>query len=171
VTDPSDPGDPGLRPFPMATPNSPFPPLGQGMSLAGHVETPTDWNPQADAHDPGIREHALVTLGRFAFPPAPAPDDEGMAARDRRWTTRAIVFATVLMLVFNAVSIQNWSRQQPPGWVTSTVQQLGDVWAAQVMQLGADRPRQAFRDVWSSFQHTDFQGRDQPGRRLAEPYR
>jgi hypothetical protein len=49
---------------------------------------------------------------------------------------------TVFLLVFNAASILNWSRQQAPGWVSSTVQQLSEVWVAQIAQLGADQPRQ-----------------------------
>ena len=130
-------------------------------------DPPSDWNAGADAHDLSVgnetaRRNALLALGRFAFPPGPPPDDEGVAARDRRWTTRAIVFATLLMLVFNAASIQNWSRQQPPGWITSTVQQLGDVWSAQLTQLGADRPRQIVRDAWTRFQSVGFDGRERP---------
>ena len=133
----------------------------------GAADPPSDWNAGADAHDLSVghetaRPNALLALGRFAFPPGPPPDDEGVAARDRRWTTRAIAFATLLMLVFNAASIQNWSRQQPPGWVTSTVQQLGDVWSAQLTQLGADRPRQAVMDAWVSFQRLGFDGRMRP---------
>ncbi|WP_271144647.1 hypothetical protein [Brevundimonas sp. NIBR10] len=167
MTDPTDPEEPG--PFPTAIPASPFPPRGQEMAPAQGAggDLPSDWNAGADAHDLSVGHemaprNALVALGRFAFPPGPPPDDEGVAARDRRWTTRAIAFATLLMLVFNAASIQNWSRQQPPGWITSTVQQLGDVWSAQLTQLGADRPRQAVRDAWVSFQRLGFDGRKRP---------
>lgn len=163
MTDPTDPHDPELGPFPTAIPASPFPPLGQEAV----VDPPSDWNAAANAHDLSVGHEAppqnpLVALGRFAFPPSTAPDEDGIAARDRRWTSQAIVFATVLMLIFNAASIQNWSRQQPPGWVTTTVQQLGDVWAAQVAQLGADRPRQVVRDAWTRFQSLGFDGRSHP---------
>jgi hypothetical protein len=171
VTDPTDPTDPLYPepgPFPTSIPASPFPPLGQEMVPPEVVpaDPPSDWNEGADAHDLAVGHeapaHPLIALGRFAFPPAPAPDEDGIAARDRRWTSRSIVVATVLMLVFNAASIQNWSRQQAPGWVTSTVQQLGDVWAAQLTQLGADRPRQTVWDAWTRFQSLGFDGRDHP---------
>ncbi|CAN5412181.1 hypothetical protein BH09PSE1_BH09PSE1_15160 [soil metagenome] len=156
-TDPTDPHDPEPAPFPTEIPASAFPP----------ADPPSDWNASADAHDLSVGrqtapKNALLALGRFAFPPASAPDEEGIAARDRRWTSRAILITTALMLVFNAASIQNWSRQQPPGWVTSTVQQLGDVWAAQLTQLGADRPRQAIRDAWTRFQSLGFDGGRHP---------
>lgn len=69
-----------------------------------------------------------------------------------------ILLVTVFLLVFNAASIQNWSRQQAPGWVTSTVQQLSDVWVAQIAQLGADQPRQAVRDAYEGLHALRFPG-------------
>lgn len=153
----SDEPEQPLDPFPTAIPTaSPFPPLEN--------EPVTDWVEQADAHDLPTRENKLVALGRFAFPPAPPLDDEGVAARDRRWTSRTIVFLAVFMLIFNAASIQNWSRQQAPGWVTSTVQQLSDVWSAQLSQLGADQPRHAIRTAYDNARAARF-----PGQELARP--
>ena len=151
--DRDDPEGP-LGPFPTATPVSPFPPL-EGETPA---DPPGDWIETADAHDLPTRESKLLALGRFAFPPAPPPDEEGVAARDRRWTSRAIGVAALFLLVFNAVSIQNWSRQQAPGWVTATVQQIADVWVAQIAQLGADQPRQGLRDAYESARDQRFIG-------------
>lgn len=149
----SDEPEQPLDPFPTAIPTaSPFPPLEN--------EPVTDWVEQADAHDLPTRENKLVALGRFAFPPAPPLDDEGVAARDRRWTSRTIVFLAVFMLIFNAASIQNWSRQQAPGWVTSTVQQLSDVWSAQLSQLGADQPRHAIRTAYDNARAARFPGQE-----------
>lgn len=147
----SDEPEKPLDPFPTAYPAaSPFPPL--------EGEPVTDWVQQADAHDLPTRENTLVALGRFAFPPAPPLDDEGVAARDRRWTSRTVVYLTLFMLIFNAASIQNWSRQQAPGWVTSTVQQLSDVWSTQLTQLGADQPRQAVRTTYDTARAARFPG-------------
>lgn len=149
-----DPEEP-IDPFPSAPTVSPFPPL-EGE------EPQADWIEAADAHDLPTRDNALVALGRFAFPPAPPLDDEGVAARDRRWTSRVIVFVAALMLIFNGASVQNWSRRQAPGWVTGTVQQLSDVWSAQLAQLGADRPRQAIRDGWETLRAQRFNGQPPP---------
>jgi len=160
---PDDPETP-LEPFPVVDSLSPFPPL-EGERAEPYLEAPgadpeSDWIETADAHDLPTAEAAptvnplianpLVALGRFAFPPGPPPDDEGVAARDRRWASRAIVIAGVFLLIFNAVSIQNWSRQQAPGWVTTTVRRLADVWVEQMSQLGADQPRQAVRDGYET---------------------
>lgn len=162
---PDDPEEPG--PFPTSFPPSPFPPL-EGELSAHPADPPSDWNRTADAHDLSVaheatRQNALIALGRFAFPPEPYLDDEGVAARDRRWTSRAIVFAAVFLLIFNAVSIQNWSRQQAPGWVTSTVQQLADVWGAQIAQLGADQPRQGMRETYEHMRAQRFPGQAPDG--------
>lgn len=148
----SDEPEQPLDPFPTASGPSPFPPL--------EGEPVTDWAEQADAHDLPTRENKLVALGRFAFPPAPPLDDEGVAARDRRWTSRTVAFVTVFMLIFNSASIQNWSRQQAPGWVTSTVQQLSDVWSTQLTQLGADQPRQAVRTAYDNARDARFPGQE-----------
>jgi len=171
--DPDDLDAIPLAPFPTAIPASPFPPRQGETPVPGppgqpvDADPPSDWIERADAHDLSVshktqRENALIALGRFAFPPEPAPGDDEMAARDRRWTSRIIAVATVFLLVFNAASIQNWSRQQPPGWVTATVQQLSDVWSAQLMQLGADQPRQTVRDAYHALTEARFGGPPTP---------
>lgn len=147
---PEDPETP-LAPFPVAPVASPFPPLEGEQATVSDGQS-GDRIAKADPHDlPTTAEGVvgpLVALGRFAFPPGPLPDDEGVAARDRRWASRSIVIAGAFLLLFNAVSIQNWSRQQAPGWVTTTVSRLADVWVEQIAQLGADQPRQAVRDAY-----------------------
>ena len=139
------------RPFPAHSGESPFPPLEAG-------DPPSDWMEAANAHDLPTRDNALVVLGRFAFPPAPPLDDEGIAARDRRWTSWAMLTAVVFLLVFNAVSPLNWSRQQPAGWVPDTVRQLSEVWVDQLAVFGVDQPRQGTRDLWQAAREARFIG-------------
>ncbi len=159
--DPNDPDAP-LEPFPanfsVAPTTSPFPPL----EPAAPADPPSDWNQGADAHDLPTRENRLVALGRFAFPPAEPLDDEGEAARARRWTSQAIAVAVVFLLIFNAGSLQNWSRQQPPGWTQATVEQLSDVWSERLALLGADQPGRGVREAWRAFQDWRFPGQDAP---------
>lgn len=150
-----------LEPFPVHRPDSPFPPLYESLPAPSQEpppDPPSDWIQSADAHDLPTRENTLVALGRFAFPPAPPLDDEGVAARDRRWTSRAIVVTTAFLLVFNAVSPLNWSRQQPPGWVRDTVQALSEVWVSQLAVFGVDKPRQGVRDAWTAARDARFVG-------------
>ena len=156
-----------LGPFPVANTVSPFPPLvgerAEPYLDSAAADPASDWIETADPHDLPTAEPAaiaaltpLIALGRFAFPPGPPPDDEDVAARDRRWASRTIVIAGAFLLIFNAVSIQNWSRQQAPGWVTTTVRRLADVWVEQTSQLGADQPRQALRDRYEAGRDADW---------------
>ncbi len=154
----SDDRDPPVDPFPARPEGSPFPPLGPEYGGALEPEPATDWNQQADAHDLATRGGRLAAIGRFAFPPEPPIDDEGLAARDRRWASRVIVFAALFLAVFNAPSMQNWARQQAPGWATTTVERLADVWAEQIALLGADRPKQAVHDATRALQDQRFVG-------------
>ena len=159
MNDERDPPEIPLEPFPVHRQESPFPPLNEtGIRNAG--DPPSDWNQAADAHDLPTRENRLAALGRFAFPPAPPLDDEGVAARDLRWTSRTIVIVAVFMLVFNAVSPLNWSRQQAPGWVQGTVQQMSEVWVGQLAVFGVDMPRQGVREAWMAARDVRFVGQE-----------
>lgn len=187
MTDEKDKNEKGgvpLEPFPTHRPESPFPPLYESLPEPRPApppepevvlppvtnpnvppDPPSDWIQSADAHDLAVthaptRENALVALGRFAFPPGPPPDDEGLAARDRRWTTRAILTATAFLLVFNAVSPLNWSRQQVPGWLPQTVERLSTVWVEQLSLMRADDPRQGLRDLWNAVRDARFIGQE-----------
>lgn len=148
-----------LEPFPTHRPESPFPPLYESLP-ATPADPPSDWIQTADAHDLPTRESRLATLGRFAFPPAPPLDDEGVAARDMRWTSRTLVIATAFLLVFNAVSPLNWSHQQAPGWVSETVEKVSEAWVGQLALLGVDMPRQGLRDAWFAARDARFTGQD-----------
>jgi len=155
MSEPRNPNDPfpPLEPF-HPPPENPFPPLDVGS------DPPSDWIQSADAHDLPTRENRLAALGRFAFPPPPPLDEEGVAARAQRWAAQVVVFVTALMLVFNIHAVQNWARQQPPGWITATVQQLADVWAARLTLLGADQPREGVRDLYQRARDQRFVGQD-----------
>ena len=152
MSDPTDPVDP----FPTQShpPVSPFPPLEEPVS----ADPPSDWIDGANAHDLPTRENALVALGRFAFPPAPALDEEGEASRARRWTSQTVLVACVFLMIFNAGSVQNWARQQPPGWGQSTVDKLATVWVDQLALLGANLPVDGLRDAWRDAQAVQFDG-------------
>lgn len=167
-----------VDPFPALGPNDPFPPIRRsGSVFPPHPEDPqltapapdieaepaADWIAAADPHDLPVQDHPapahpIVALSRFAFPPEPPLDDEAEAARDRRWTSRAVLTAAVFLALFNIASVQNWVRTQPPGWVSQTVGGLADVWAAQMSQLGADQPGAAVRQAWNEARDSRFQG-------------
>lgn len=159
MTDERDPPEIPLEPFPVHRPESPFPPLYESLP-PGPRDPHSDWIQTADAHDLPTRENRLAALGRFAFPPAPPLDDEGVAARDRRWTSRTIFVVAAFLLVFNAVSPLNWSRQQAPGWLPTTVQQISEVWVTQLAVFGVDMPRRGIREAWTEAREARFVGQE-----------
>ena len=159
MNDERDPPDIPLEPFSVHRRESPFPPLYDSLP-PGPGDPHSDWIEGANAHDLPTRENRLAALGRFAFPPAPPLDDEGVAARDRRWTSRTIFVVAAFLLVFNAVSPLNWSRQQAPGWLQGTVQQMSEVWVAQLAVFGVDMPRQGVREAWMAARDARFVGQE-----------
>lgn len=123
----------------------------------------SDWLAGANPHDliepvPAVEaaRHPLHKLGRFAFPPGPPLDDAAAAARDQRWAGQVILVTTLFLAVFNGASVSDWVRQQPPGWTTTTVRGLSDIWNAQMSLLGADQPRQGIRDLWDQARAARF---------------
>lgn len=125
----------------------------------------SNWLAGADPHDliepvPAVEaaRHPLQKLGRFAFPPTPPLDDTAAAARDQRWAGQVILVTTLFLAVFNAASVQDWVRQQPPGWTTSTVRGLSDIWTTQLSLLGADQPRRGIRELWDKAHEARFIG-------------
>ncbi len=155
MTDERHPPEIPLEPFQVYRPESPFPPLDDGLSSGGS-DPYSDGNQHADAHDLPTRENRLLALARFAFPPAPPLDDEALAARDRRWASRTILIGAAFLLVFNAVSPLNWSRQQAPSWLQGTVQQFSEVWVGQLAVFGVDMPRQGVREAWTAARDARF---------------
>jgi hypothetical protein len=164
MNDHRDPPEIPLEPFPVHRQESPFPPLYESLP-PGPGDPYSDRNQNADAHDLAVshdtgRENRLAALGRFAFPPAPPLDDEGVAARDRRWTSRTIFVSAAFLLVFNAVSPLNWSHQQAPSWLQGTVQQISEVWVGQLAVFGVDMPRQGTREAWMAARDARFIGQN-----------
>ena len=92
----------------------------------------------------------MVELLRRASGYDPAAEDETRddvaAGRTRRWVSRTILFATLTLLVLNAVSLHSWATPLPPGWGSETLRELAAAWDTRLAMLGLDRPRQAIHD-------------------------
>ena len=149
MTDEKDKGqgeghEPPLAPFPTHPPLSPFPPLGEelppGMSMGGPVDPPSDWMETANAHDLPTRDNALVALGRFAFPPAPPLDDEGVAARDRRWTSWTMLTAAVFL------TGSFWMNSTPMVAALATIRRLDDIEGVSLLRRAGSRLRKGVVD-------------------------
>jgi len=92
----------------------------------------------------------------------PLPDEDMLAARAKRWTTRTIVVATVFLAVLNAHSIQTWATSLPPNWTSETLRVLADAWSDRVAALGLDQPRAAIRNAYEAQKTLGWDGRYHP---------
>jgi hypothetical protein len=87
---------------------------------------------------------------RLLFTPPPEGEEidrgeEIVAARDQRWTGRAVIVATIALAVLNAASLTSWASSLPPNWSTETIRAVANVWAGRLADLGLDQPRAIIR--------------------------
>ena len=73
------------------------------------------------------------------------------AGRTRRWISRAILFATITLLLLNAQSLHSWATTLPPGWASETTREIVDTWNDRLAMIGLDRPRKAIHDEYEGW--------------------
>jgi hypothetical protein len=117
----------------------------------GGVELVTQEIPQGPA---GRRSRApLIELAEAAGFDLSDPVDEDIKAdHARRWTSRSILVATLLLAALNSPSIQTWATTLPPTWGSQTIDDLAVVWTSRLEQLGLDQPRTVAHDHYQAFQ-------------------
>jgi len=92
----------------------------------------------------------LAEKAGFAF--SDPTDEDLLADHARRWTSRAILVATLLLAALNSPSIQTWATTLPPTWGSQTIDDLAEVWTSRLEQLGLDQPRTVIHDHYGAFQ-------------------
>ncbi len=92
----------------------------------------------------GLAEAAGFALGQ-------PTDEDTLADHARRWTSRVILVATLLLATLNSPSIQTWATTLPPTWGSQTVDDLAEVWTSRLEQLGLDQPRTVVHDHYQAF--------------------
>lgn len=70
---------------------------------------------------------------------------EIQAERSRRWTTRTLVYAAVVLAFLNSQSLRSWSSTLAPSWASLTVRQLAEVWDSRMTAAGFDQFRTGLR--------------------------
>ena len=95
----------------------------------------------------------LIELAeRAGFDFSDPTDEDLVADHARRWTSRAILVATLLLAALNSPSIQTWATTLPPTWGSQTIDDLAEVWTGRLEQLGLDQPRTVIHDHYQAFQ-------------------
>ena len=106
------------------------------------------------AHEPDAFERMVGGLRRASGYDPGAEDeehDELAAGRTRRWISRAILFATITLLLLNAQSLHSWATTLPPGWASETTREIVDTWNDRLAMIGLDRPRKAIHDEYEGW--------------------
>ncbi len=99
----------------------------------------------------------LIELAEAAGFDLSDPVDEDIKAdHARRWTSRAILIATLLLAALNSPSIQTWATTLPPTWGSQTVDDLAVVWTSRLEQLGLDQPRTVVHDHYQALQQLSW---------------
>jgi len=120
------------------------PETGSGEIAASEI-------PQGPA---GRRSRApLIELAEAAGFDLSDPVDEDIKAdHARRWTSRTILVATLLLAALNSPSIQTWATTLPPTWGSQTIDDLAVVWTSRLEELGLDQPRTVVHDHYQAVQ-------------------
>jgi hypothetical protein len=94
-------------------------------------------------------DHPLARVGRFTgLKPEGYVSVETQAERSRRWTTRTLLAATLVLALMNARSISSWASTLAPTWGSVTVRELAEVWTGRMAAAGLDGPRAGMRSAW-----------------------
>jgi hypothetical protein len=94
-------------------------------------------------------DHPLAKVSRFTgLKPEGYVPIEIQAERSRRWTTRTLLAATLMLAVVNARSITSWASTLAPNWTSVTVRELAEVWSGRMAAAGLDGPRAGMRSAW-----------------------
>lgn len=107
-----------------------------------------------DHHDPhesfAERQTRLEQLFHLVgYQPETEVDDEILAERSRRWSSRAIAVAGLFLLVFNTHALKSWAASLPPDWTGVTLRVLSDAWSQRLAELGLERPRAVLHETYT----------------------
>ena len=73
-----------------------------------------------------------------------------------RWASVAIAVAALFLLACNAVTIDGWAKDLPPGPVAARLTQATAGWVAATDRLGLGKPRAIVHAQWQRAQALSF---------------
>ena len=92
-----------------------------------------------------------LSLSPVDLPEPPAPLPNGL-----RWTTIAIAWATLVLLLLNAHALRSWAYQLPPTDVSAKVVTLAESWYDTADRFGLNRPVEAMHGWWQTAKDRRF---------------
>ena len=95
--------------------------------------------------------------------PAPAdPDDQLALARSLRWTTTVIGVAALVLVLFNATALKNWSASLNPNTVTVAAAGVAAGWEDLTGRIGLTAPRAVVHNAWAAGRSVTFPQKASP---------
>jgi hypothetical protein len=89
--------------------------------------------------------------------PVDLPGDEE-AEGGLRWASSAIAIGALFLLFFNAVTIDDWAQELPPGPATERLTRVTGGWVTVTGAIGLTAPRALVHDRWKRGQALRFGG-------------
>lgn len=78
------------------------------------------------------------------------------------WMTQVIAVATLVLLVLNARTIDDWAVELAPNRLTALLRVPTSRWSSAAQRTGLDTPRAKLHATWIGVRAARF-GREQPG--------
>jgi hypothetical protein len=89
-------------------------------------------------------------LSDSPIPASADPDDQIALARALRWTSIVIGTAALVLLVFNATALKNWSASLNPNTATVAAAGVAAAWEDMTGRVGLTAPRAVVHDAWAT---------------------
>lgn len=88
--------------------------------------------------------------------PLDLPEPEWEPDSALGWATGVILFAGILLLLGNAVSLRDWIDDQPPSPVQAQAGAIADTWVSFSREIGLGVPRDALHTQWKRAEAARF---------------
>jgi len=87
--------------------------------------------------------------------PVDLPGEEGTEGA-LRWTSVAVAVSAIFLLFFNAVTIDDWAKDLPPGPAAERLTAATAGWVALTGSVGLTAPRAVVHEQWKTGQALRF---------------
>lgn len=84
------------------------------------------------------------------------PESELDQHRNRLWLSNGVAIITLLIIVFNPISLERWAASNPPSWGIETVRLTARVWNDRMGLIELDNPRDRVRAHWDALKRLDW---------------
>lgn len=104
------------------------------------------------------KANARLMDGDETLSPVDLPGSQTIGGTPLRWTTVVIATATFFLFLTNAVTIDGWAKELPPGPMAARLIGVTSGWVGITDRLGLGAPRAAVHSRWKEAEAARFGG-------------